>query len=297
MSDPMTNLQIEDVLSSIRRLVAEGDKTRAHDDAAQDVESAHPKPAKSPDRLVLTPALRVEGDVPKPKQLPIGATDNEAEIPSGTDARNSASVSGAETLRAAGLSNANDATSLAAHAVTAMFLKNSLRVATEDSQIEVQPVSGVVPDLEPDMDEVADVGVYFTQRRERDNDADKPNETTLDKPDTDEPAFRHFDRQALIREEKPLYAHETQEGVDDVYGDDLVADETPDPQIDAKLNAFLSDDAMLADAGLDEDTLRALIVDVIRQELQGVMGERITRNVRKLVRREINRVLAAQDFD
>ncbi|WP_456386286.1 hypothetical protein [Profundibacter sp.] len=48
---------------------------------------------------------------------------------------------------------------------------------------------------------------------------------------------------------------------------------------------------------IDEETLRDLVSDIVRQELQGALGERITRNVRKLVRREINRVLAAQDFD
>ena len=48
---------------------------------------------------------------------------------------------------------------------------------------------------------------------------------------------------------------------------------------------------------IDEETLRDMVSDIVRQELQGALGERITRNVRKLVRREINRVLASQDFD
>lgn len=48
---------------------------------------------------------------------------------------------------------------------------------------------------------------------------------------------------------------------------------------------------------LDEDALRELISDIVREELQGALGERITRNVRKLVRREIHRALAAQDLE
>jgi hypothetical protein len=36
---------------------------------------------------------------------------------------------------------------------------------------------------------------------------------------------------------------------------------------------------------------------MIREELQGALGERITRNVRKLVRAEINRALIARDLD
>lgn len=47
---------------------------------------------------------------------------------------------------------------------------------------------------------------------------------------------------------------------------------------------------------IDEAVLRELVSEIVRQELQGPLGERITRNVRKLVRREIHRVLASQDF-
>jgi len=48
---------------------------------------------------------------------------------------------------------------------------------------------------------------------------------------------------------------------------------------------------------LDEAALRALVSEIIRQELQGTLGERITRSVRKLVRREIQRALASRDFE
>lgn len=48
---------------------------------------------------------------------------------------------------------------------------------------------------------------------------------------------------------------------------------------------------------LDEDSLRELVADIVREELQGALGERITRNVRKLVRREIHRALTAQELD
>lgn len=48
---------------------------------------------------------------------------------------------------------------------------------------------------------------------------------------------------------------------------------------------------------MDEEALRELVAEMVRAELQGALGERITRNVRKLVRREIHQMLAAQDFD
>ncbi|MEP2470734.1 MAG: hypothetical protein ABJH45_04135 [Paracoccaceae bacterium] len=51
------------------------------------------------------------------------------------------------------------------------------------------------------------------------------------------------------------------------------------------------------EAILDEETIREMIADIVREELQGALGNRITRNIRKLVRREIHRALAAQDLD
>ena len=61
----------------------------------------------------------------------------------------------------------------------------------------------------------------------------------------------------------------------------------------------------VADAGLfdeggmvfDEEVLRDLVRDIIREELAGTLGERITRNVRKLVRAEIARALAVREFE
>jgi hypothetical protein len=46
-----------------------------------------------------------------------------------------------------------------------------------------------------------------------------------------------------------------------------------------------------------DEALRRMIEEVVRQELSGALGERITRNVRKLVRREIRRVLSDDEFD
>lgn len=256
MSDPMTNLQIEDVLSSIRRLVAEGDKSRASDTsfakAEKPVNNA-PVAANAPERLVLTPALRVTDDA--------------------TDQTDQASVRGDAAIRAASESSLDDVTAMAASAASIMRL-------TPDQQRPVEIVFD-------DDDTTTDV-------HEQENALDRVEDMT-----SPEPAFRHFDRDALSREKTPIHAIDLPEAddADADYGDDLTEDTTPDAQVDEKLNAFLSDDAMLADAGLDEDMLRDLIVDVIRQELQGVMGERITRNVRKLVRREIHRILAAQDLD
>lgn len=68
--------------------------------------------------------------------------------------------------------------------------------------------------------------------------------------------------------------------------------EEPVPGQGLGADVLASDEAIM-----DEDALRELVSDIVREELQGALGERITRNVRKLVRREIHRAMTAQDFD
>lgn len=84
------------------------------------------------------------------------------------------------------------------------------------------------------------------------------------------------------------------EAADDEPGpaDEIPADEARREAEEANADIFSTDEMVL-----DEDTLRELVTDIVREELQGALGERITRNVRKLVRREINRALAAQELD
>jgi hypothetical protein len=75
--------------------------------------------------------------------------------------------------------------------------------------------------------------------------------------------------------------------------------DAPDPvaeQVDtAALQTVDMDDHAALE--IDEETLRLMVVEIVRQELQGALGERITRNVRKLVRREIHRMLISQELD
>lgn len=61
-------------------------------------------------------------------------------------------------------------------------------------------------------------------------------------------------------------------------------------------DAVATEPDLVEDEELDEEALRDLIRDMIREELQGELGARITRNVRKLVRTEINRALASRDL-
>lgn len=82
------------------------------------------------------------------------------------------------------------------------------------------------------------------------------------------------------------------EVIEELSADELASKATSDanaePVVDAK--------AALA-AIPDEDAMRLLVGRLIREELRGELGESITRNVRKLVRREIMRVIESRDLD
>lgn len=52
-----------------------------------------------------------------------------------------------------------------------------------------------------------------------------------------------------------------------------------------------------AEVLFDEDQLRAMVQAIFREEMAGPMGERITRNIRKLVRAEVGRMMAAQELE
>ena len=64
-----------------------------------------------------------------------------------------------------------------------------------------------------------------------------------------------------------------------------------------RISSFAAKEADLILAEQDEVALRALVARVVREELQGDLGQRITSNLRKLVRREIRMILAAEKLD
>ena len=64
-----------------------------------------------------------------------------------------------------------------------------------------------------------------------------------------------------------------------------------------RISSFAAKEADLILAEQDEVALRALVARVVREKLQGDLGQRITSNLRKLVRREIRMILAAEKLD
>lgn len=358
MSDPVTNVEIEDVLTSIRRLVSENDrvpqaeaKTPEPPEKAEDSEPDSDE-VLSMDRLVLTPALRVpeanEADEGESSAFSESDDDEgiveevyeeeaefedvfEAEADDAEDDTEDEALSEAsdtddegseisdETLEAPTDFDPDDGIALSeAQALDSRIVNwESLNPNEEDAFYE--------PDEPGDSDYAGTRtgGLSWIAPASTDEVAPEPdsaatNDTKDDIEDAeiveDEiPTFRHVGVQTVSLPEtgpEPL-ASSYEDTAEDVVEEAVLAEEldrfeaqvaedvaafvTEDIEetIAPELEAFDTDDTMM----LDESMLRDLVSDIVRQELQGALGERITRNVRKLVRREIHRALAAHDLD
>jgi hypothetical protein len=97
---------------------------------------------------------------------------------------------------------------------------------------------------------------------------------------------------------RALVSAETAARLEGSAGGDVIL-LTPEMRLDVP--AELRAGELLADLGearprpaapiLDEEALRQVINGIVREELQGELGERISRNLRKLIRREIAQLL------
>lgn len=79
-------------------------------------------------------------------------------------------------------------------------------------------------------------------------------------------------------------------GTDAYAGTRLPAMVWPDPASDKATPASPA----AAGTVIDEDTLRTMVSSLVRTELKGPLGDRLSRNIRALVRREVERALEAQ---
>lgn len=321
MSDPVTNVEIEDVLSSIRRLVSDGDKARTRDPApvppAEDTvadrdasaeehqQNASVEPDAKPEKFVLTPALMVV-------EAPVDEQPDEVDASSEgwfeeDEADSEPSVSDMEGDEAADMADEEP------------FDEASEEV-DDDGGEDTPPLH---------LTEM----VFDAADTPSDSDAgDAPSDSSDDSTDRSELVATIAELEAAMGGDDDEYepdgsdtlgqtiawpgaiarnAHEVEDAetveeaepdVDDVALEPSVEEPVPPADTDeADADEYADDDLDgLLDAGgvtIDEEALRELVSEVVRQELTGPMGERITRNVRKLVRREIYRILSSQEFD
>lgn len=289
MSEPVTNVEIEDVLSSIRRLVTEsGSKPdenafvlenaeRSSDKAVEQVakavsdqnkgqvdpvsETALEQEDRALDKLVLTPALRVA----EPDDVSDSAEEVEPEV-----------SSEAEEVGNTDEESQTDEAQFAEVQEEDLTDEHSEEAAAEDS------FKGRIERLET---AVASQPQDWEEDEPEDQTAVQSFETLQWEDHTDEATL---DEAATFIAPQPESVEEDEEQVEEAQERAVDAAATEE----AREFDFLGDDTLI-----DEEMLREMVADIVRQELQGALGERITRNVRKLVRREIQRALMAQELD
>lgn len=277
MSEPMSTHEIEDVLSSIRRLVSEDLRPASKPDA--------PAPSAAA-KLILTPALRVADSPvrtlaaelpqqPGPEaELALERPPEPEDNPSDSDmqdvvARLGAAVGEGDEQWESPLGDppAWDDVTLAPPA------------RDEDA-----PSAHGRLHFNPTEEDQEDPPASFYHAGSADLTQDDPSR--FDMPD--------FAEAEPVEEPLPPPRRMVTPPQDDWA-------EAAEAEVRAKLDREIEEDtqSMFAtvDNTFDEEVLRDLVRDIIREELAGSLGERITRNVRKLVRAEIARALAVREFE
>jgi len=260
MSDPMSRHEIEDVLSSIRRLVAQEVAAPAGTSDAGAVRSG---------KLILSPACRVETGAATVARL--------TRTPAATDPAPPAAAPMPGTLEA----TIAELEAAVGAQPNAWEPERGDPPAFVSSRAQV-PMPAVSDDADTDADADTDVdtdpATGLEPAEEAPMMADAP---TLPAGDN----VRPF---APVRPEAPPAVTSAPEPVP-AAGVEATPDAAPGD----------GDDLLLGNdpgAILDEAALRDLVAQILREELQGVLGQRITRNVRKMVRAEIAQALAARSL-
>jgi hypothetical protein len=280
MSEALSSIEIEDVLSSIRRLVSE-DLRPAPQPKAKPAGVVAPVPvAVQP--LILTPSLRVvppaadvSGDWDDEADALVAAepmewAETDEEVPAPLVVPPAAMAHRftlTEPPRAQDLDALEEEVDLgfAPDVLILMPRAAADRVAEPEPQIAAEPAAVVPSPAEAEVDTAPwaqEVG------EEASDDLAEPELAhALDVPDGD-------------------WADQAAAEVIAGLEDDASAKVT---------EAVMSD--LSGEITYDEELLRDLVRDLIREELSGALGEKITRNVRKLVRAEIAQALATRDLD
>ncbi len=298
MSEPMSAVEIEDVLSSIRRLVSEELRPLKRSAQATTLRD---------DKLMLTPALRVvvdpSAEPPKDHGTIIGrladALPPESSFEAETGDAEPVAVDIArhwtedDTIEIAEMvidAEAEDA------GVEDFVFHSRLAQAPSAADAGAAPaLDGEI--LEPEATSATLSEPAWAQEGAPDDAGDDRNPATVpeDAP-KEEGAF------AEVRSTNdPVWADQAEAEVMAALTSPRPEQDRPEPTAQPATARQATEDRdpspFSEDLQFDETVLRDLVRDLIREELQGSLGERITRNVRKLVRAEVARALSLHDFE
>ena len=331
MSDPVTNIEIEDVLSSIRRLVS--DEARAAERGEKELSFSSDVPPQSVEleeeksdevmeatapkaapALVLTAALRIvpehentaeKADLENSEPEDEGASDDETliltQVHSDDDtaqvfaeeAEAEQNVADDHAVDTTEDTHESEVNAQEEHDAPAPEIRDDAEADSEDATPE-EPftikdkiaalealISGTDSEFEPDG---AEQGGNAARRLQslpwEDSSPSHSGLQTGALPDS-----KIASQAAAFHDTATAFEREHTEAV-----------ETAQAELSTNASETLLENEEIASV-VDEEALRDMVSEIVRQELQGPLGERITRNVRKLVRREIYRALAANELD
>lgn len=333
MAGPLSSEEIEDVVSSVRRLVSNEQRPRT---LSRDLNS---------ERLLLTPAQRV-----MPESSPLAPLMLDATLQEALQADPAF-----EPSDPAGFPDAPAVDNLSTNAAVTLDEDEdegavTLHFVPDDSDAEVSAdeelLAGVDPELAADL---AEATVEEPEAEWEDEIWTEPVTVSLGEvalaaeeaevltgptPDAEMPDGDIMDDQAEpwsqvgsdLGDDEPIPFVPLRRRAEHLAARLAAGEvvETPKAEAEAEVVSITEDrpepvagtaGAGTADAGagsmatefvdadgmplavLDEVALHEIVRQTLRAELQGELGERITRNVRKLVRAEINRALMARDLD
>lgn len=293
MSEPMSNHEIEDVLSSIRRLVSEDLRPQLRGGAAA-ASGAVAAPVERPvipaptEKLILTPAFRVV-DAPVSPPPAVEPVDP-AEVEEFAEPVNQADM--AET--AATEESCAEAGEVVSRLSAAMDAAQDDWESPEGDPMAWQDPDEALTSAPPE----THGRLHFSPMPDDDQpddglDAGSAADTAelWAAPIEDEPYAEVEMMEAPTAPPRRVVTPPEDAGWADAAEAEVRAELDRD---DGDEGPSMFD---TQEVTFDEEVLRDLVRDIIREELAGTLGERITRNVRKLVRAEIARALAVREFE
>lgn len=302
MSDPVTNVEIEDVLSSIRKLVS---------DDPRPVDKGTSASGRAKDRLVLTPDFRVPDPEPTESETalvlePENVVDSDSADETVDEPEEDTAAESFDAYQDAlsydalsddeGVNDAltDDATADEPDAQTAQEADVTTADADEDAPMSVD----VAPEqLDAEVVKmVATGGPTHLENRIAELEAAVAQQDESWDPDGLDDSDQNTPEALQSSVADVWETVEPDEIPAPAAAEDAILEaeeDLSDDDDDDDLENFVTED----DAMLDEEALREMVSELVRQELQGTLGARITRNVRKLVRREIHRIMDSKDFD
>ena len=289
----MSSTEIEDVLSSIRRLVSEDMRPPLRPRSSGPVQG-NLAPAEA-GKLILTPALRVVQNTPNPANTP--------QDPAGQAVAEPAPLPIFVATRRVQIIAEVEAPFVHAEPAPIEQVVASLGAAVNASPQDWEPEQGdaeVQTSLADQPWALPQTAAFDEPQAWQHPDPDLQPEPPAepDQASTDIPAWAQEDDEAEMLEPQAEPVHGTVEPDPD-WADAAEASVIASLQAEADNQQAQQFDASESepDLQINEDVLRELVRDILREELAGPMGERITRNIRKLVRAEIATLLATQSLD